>query len=100
MSALKVNQDWSNIYAEQRASGLTIGKFCKQKRITPYAYYLHKEEDNSQSNFIKAELVSEVVQSKPTVLRDPLTLITIAGEISLPANDAVNILVKLIKGLS
>ena len=99
--------DWQILIDKQKASGLSVPKFCQHHQLNPKYFYARKAtivKNASQTRFIQAHVVTQqttrVSEHQYVTPPDNFILTTSVGELSLPGTTSAPFLIELLNGLA
>ena len=97
MGTIRSQDQWQNIFKEQKNSGSTIVGFCRQHQIPTATFYAYRKKLGvSQSAFIQAKITQQVeVFSKP----EPICINVGNISLSLPSSTPASYLAQLLREL-
>lgn len=95
MGKPKSQQQWQQIFAEQKASGLSIVDYCRQQQLSTSNFYkCRKQLTASEQPFIQAKI------SQATEIKSPPSEITITvgkATMSVPSTTSAAYLGRLLR---
>ena len=97
MAQRKTKSEWLALFEEQKQSGLSIAKFCKNKQLSEAYFYLKRQKLKSQDNQL-----STFIAARPET-RSPITPVTLQFgqcQLQMDANTNSQWLADLMKSLS
>lgn len=102
MKPKRTQQDWQNLFAEQRASGLSVAKFCQQHQIATTTFYNHRTtiERKTETTFCKVTPVKTELTDTQSLPTCRFEFALPVGKLTLPSNTTPEFLAQFIKGLS
>lgn len=98
MGKVKSQEQWHQIFAEQKASGLTIIDYCSLHQLSLSNFYTRRKSlAKSEHAFVQARITQEVeLMTKP----EPLIVTIGKATVSLPATTSASYLVQLLRELA
>jgi hypothetical protein len=83
-----IKAEWENLIEEQKTSGLSKAKFCKQKGIKPARFYYHESGKRKHETKNKKNLLSftPVTIKKPEIFTNK--------DINNPAGEFIRLILK------
>ncbi len=99
----KTFDDWKNLVEKQIASGLSVPQFCHQHQLNPRYFYSRKSmicKARGNTGFIQAQVITKQTTLLAAKTAQNITLVTSAGELSLPCDTSPQFIAQLLNGLS
>ena len=98
MGKMKSQEQWQQIFAEQKSSGLTIVDFCRQHQLSTSNFYTRRKLlVKSEHTFVQAKITQQVeLMSKG----EPIMVNIGKATVSLPDKTPASYLVHLLRELA
>ena len=102
MKVKRTQEEWLTLFAEQRASQLSVTQFCEQHHIPVTTFYNRRAqlEKHTDSAFCKATVIKTELTQPPIAVAEGVEFETSVGKLVLPATISPDFLAQFIKGLS
>lgn len=86
MGKMKSQEQWQQIFAEQKASGLTIVDYCRQHQLSTSNFYMRRKLlAENETSFVQAKLTQQiefVSQGEPLIVNIGKATVTLPGTTS------------------
>ena len=102
MRIKRTQEEWQSLFAEQRASELSVAKFCQQYQIPVTTFYNRRATIKTQGEaaFCKATVIkTELTQTQLTTTAT-FEFESSIGKFTFPVSTSPEFLAQFIKGLS
>ena len=98
MRKIKSQEQWQQIFAEQKASGLTIVDYCRQHKLSTSNFYTRRKLlAKTEHTFVRAKVTQQV----EFVSKDEPLIVSIGkATVSLPSTTPAAYLVQLLQGIA
>ncbi|WDE11854.1 IS66 family insertion sequence element accessory protein TnpA [Thalassomonas haliotis] len=95
MGKVKSQQQWQQILADQKTSGLTIVDYCRQHQLSTSNFYLRRKQlATAEYTFIEAKITK---QTEVVVTPLPITITLGKATVSLPGTTTAAYLGQLLR---
>ncbi len=96
-------QDWLNLFEQQKQSGLTAVEFCRQQQINVQTYYTRRRDirlQQTSSKFVQVKREVTKVESYTEGMRGELLLQLGNAQLNLPTNISPHWIATVMKALA